>query len=213
MRSQFLSSSRCQVAARVLLAGLAALVCGSLSAQNLLKNPGFESPIEPPGSAGTNNWTVVYVYGGPSDLSIADRSTFASRGSGGFGAHLRSIHDGLFHAYFKQTVSGLTPGARYALSGYMRYWEFTFELNKKFDVYFESLGGQGTTATPSITAMDDPNLKTNAVYRVYSVTNTADARGQIEVRLHLNRYATTVCCDKLYYINGLWDDMSLTLTP
>ena len=213
MRTRLLPLSSCRMAAQALLAGLAVLASGSLCAQNLLKNPDFEAPIDPAGSPGTNNWTVVYGYGGPSDLSIADRSTFASRAPGHFGVHLRSIHDGLFHAYFKQVVSGLSPGARYTLSGYMKYWEFTFELNKKFDVYFEAVGGQGTTSTPSITAMDNPDLKTNAVYRLYSVTNTANAQGQIEVRLHLNRTGTTACCDKLYYINGMWDDMSLTLAP
>jgi hypothetical protein len=61
--------------------------------------------------------------------------------------------------------------------------------------------------------MDDSNLKTNAVYRLYSVTNTATVNGKIEVRLHINRHGTITCCDKLYYVNAMWDDMSLTLKP
>jgi hypothetical protein len=186
---------------------LVLLGCDAVRAQNLLRNPGFESPLGP------DNWSVVYAYGGPSDLSIADRSTFASRGGGNYGAHLRSIHDGLYHAYFSQTVTNLTPGASYIVSGYMKYWEYTFELNSKFDVYFEAVGGQGTNSTPNITAMDDSNLKTNAVYRLYSVTNTATVNGKIEVRLQINRHGTITCCDKLYYVNAMWDDMSLALKP
>jgi hypothetical protein len=95
----------------------------------------------------------------------------------------------------------------------MKYWEFTFELNDKFDVYFEAVGGQGTNSTPSIT-IGDGGDKTNSRYHLdpYSVTNTPDANGRIEVRLRMNQ-RTTTCCDKLYYKNAMWDDMSLTLTP
>jgi hypothetical protein len=207
MKNKLLSCSGCQVAILGPLLAFTSLIGGLVSAQNLLSNPDFESPL------GSNNWTVVYAYGGPSDFSIADRSAFASHTSGsGFGAHLRGTHDGLAHAYFTQTVTNLTPGASYTLSGYMKYWEGTFELNGKFDVYFEAIGGQGTFSSPNITAIDDPNAKTLATYHLYSVTNTADANGKIEVRLQMV-LRTTVCCDKLYYKNAAWDDMSLTLTP
>jgi hypothetical protein len=210
MKSTFQSLTRCQTATAGLLLAVAIFVASSTNAQNLLRNPDFESPLGP------DNWTVAYQYGGPGDLSIADRTIYAARGpwgGGGFGAHFRSVHDGLVHAYFTQTVTNLTPGTSYILSGYMKYWEYTFELNEKFNVWFDAVGGQGTNQTPSITVMDDANLKTNTIFRLYSVTNTADANGQIEVRLHMADNGTTVCCDKLYYRNGMWDDMSLTLAP
>jgi hypothetical protein len=210
MKRTFLSLTRCQATPAGLFLAVAVFIGGPAYAQNLLNNPSFESPLGP------DNWTVVYKYGGPGDLSIADRSTFAAHGNygTGFGAHLRSVHDGVYHAYFSQIVSNLTPGASYTLSGYMKYWEYTFELNSKFGVYFEAVGGLGTNSSIDCVAMDDANLKTNTIFRLYSVTNTAKADGTFEVRLHLKRnFSAVTCCDKLYYINGMWDDMSLTLTP
>ena len=71
MKNKFLSSPRYQLAARGLLLGCAWLLLGSASAQNLLKNPGFESPLDPWDplglSGGKTNWTLVYVDGGPGD--------------------------------------------------------------------------------------------------------------------------------------------------
>jgi len=200
------------------LCSIATLLIGfSACAQNLLINGDFEFPL------GTN-WTVVYgtdntsappyqAYGGPGDFAIADRTTFASRSAGGMGAHLRSNNDGQMHAYFKQAVSGLTPGANYTLSGWMKYYQAGFKLNHKVRIYFEAVGGLGTNSTIDISANDDPDNQTNLVYHQYFVTNTADAGGRIEVRLHLDKIEETICCDKQYIFNGLWDDMVLTLTP
>jgi hypothetical protein len=117
------------------------------------------------------------------------------------------------HAYLAQTVSGLPPGTNYTLGGWMRYYESNFEMNGKFDVYMEAIGGLGSTSTPSIT-VGDGEFKTNASYRQYFLTQTADSNGQIEVRLHLKKYGVTSNADglKLYIFNGCWDDMSLTLT-
>ena len=206
MKSTFQSLTRYPVALQELLVGVVLFGAVSIQAQNLLQNGDFEQPLGP------TNWTVVYPYGGPGDMSIVDRTTFSARNYGsGFGGHIRSVHDGNCEVYLSQTVSNLAPG-NYTLSGYMKYWEYTFELNDKFDVYFEAVGGQGTNKSPNITAMDDANLKTNSDYHLYSVTNTPDANGRIEVRLRMNQ-RTTTCCDKLYYKNAMWDDMSLTLTP
>jgi len=218
MKRNFVSLSHCHLAAGA-LCSVAALIIGfSAGAQNLLINGDFESPLEP-------NWTVVYgtdntnappynAYGGPGDFAIADRTTFASRTAGvGMGAHLRVNNDGQMHAYFKQVVASLTPGASYTLSGWMKYYQGGFSLNHKVKIYFEEVGGLGTNSTIDISANDDPDNQTNLVYHQYFVTNTADANGQIEVRLHLNKVEETICCDKQYIFNGLWDDMALTPTP
>ena len=81
---------------RGLLFGMALLLGGSASAQNLLRNGDFESPLS------TNDWVVQFsapsipstdAYGGPGDFAIADRTTEGSRIAGGYGAHLRSRTD------------------------------------------------------------------------------------------------------------------------
>jgi hypothetical protein len=203
-----------------LLLGLTLLIGSPVIAQNLLNNPGFESPL------GTNNWTVIFgdtntppgpwsAYGLPSDFSIAGRTTFASRVDGGVGGHLRGKDDGQWHAYFAQTVSGLLPGTNYTLSGWMRYFQAnSLKMNDKFDVFFEAIGGMGSTNTVSISAMDNPDDQTNNTYCQYFLTQTANANGRIEVRLHLNKKKVTTNYDglKIYAFSGMWDDMSLSLT-
>jgi hypothetical protein len=217
MKRKFAPPYPCHLAVRALCSIAVLLIGFSACAQNLLINGDFESPL------GTN-WTVVYgtdntssppfnAYGGPGDFAIAERTTFASRSAGGMGAHLRSNNDGQMHAYFKQAVSGLTPGASYTLSGWMKYYQAGFKLNQKVRIYFQAVGGLGTNSTMDISANDDPDNQTNLVYHLYFVTNTADANGRIEVRLHLDKIEETICCDKQYIFNGLWDDMALTLTP
>jgi hypothetical protein len=216
-KKPLVSPFQCRSAAGVLCLIAALLLGFSACAQNLLINGDFESPLAP-------NWTVVYgtdntnvppyyAYGGPGDFSIAGRTTFARHNAGGMGAHLRSNNDGTMHAYFKQVVSGLTPGVSYTLSGWMKYYQAGFKLNDHFKVYFQAVGALGTNSTIDISTTDNPEDQANLTYHQYFVTNTADANGRIEVRLHLDKYVESVCCDKAYIFNAMWDDMALTPTP
>ena len=60
---------RYQIAIQGLLIGLAFSVASSVHAQNLVKNPGFNDPIDPLGSSGATNWAPYYVYGTADDFA------------------------------------------------------------------------------------------------------------------------------------------------
>ena len=206
MKNMFLSSSRYQRAARGLLLGCAFLLVASASAQNRLQNPGFESPLDPWDplglSGGKTNWTVVFVSGGPGSFAMNDRSTESAR-SGGRGAHFRQRTESWCHAYFTQTVSNLTAGANYIVSGYINIsW-----VSPKLRVYFESLGGAvGTTSVVS------PDVAATGWIQ-YSVTNTASASGKLEVRLHSDKQQTVSGgpgLAKFVLTDARFDDFSLT---
>lgn len=204
MEYTFRRPFRSLLAGRGFLLGLAFLVCGSAGAQELLKNGDFESPF--PGSDPTGNWTVVYVDGGPGDFAIAGPSTEAHAGKGAFGAHLRPNNFNSAHAYFKQIVTNLTPGATYTLTAQRMQAGFQKYVGGRLRVYAclvsgsssNVVFGNGTSAGP------------------YSLTITASASRQIEVQLHLwkacmsnessNDMKHTKC-------SGWFDDFSLRLTP
>ena len=195
-----------QSALRGLLPGLAFLLCASVPAQNLLKNGSFENPIDPEGSSGTTNWTVVYVYGGPADFAYADRSTEACKSDdgGSYGAAFRPNHCWHMHAYHKQVVTNLTPGAKYTLSGYMH---MGYD-NDKVSVYIAMYGGSdGTTVISN---------RGTATRTLYSLTNTASTSGQIEVRVgeRLEPFGAWGDEDpKSVKSEGWFDLFSLTPTP
>src|ERR1041385_2101285 len=201
---RFLCPSRNHVAAMGIALGVALLLSSSARAQNLVNNPGFNSPIST-NAATTTNWVVTYVYGSRDDFAIADRTTWAKRTFGSadangvaWGAQFRPITEGQMHAYFKQTVAGLTPGASYAVSGYMfRTWDRPDIL----DIYIETVGGLGSVRSANCSDMD-------AYSNRYAVTNTATAAGTIEVRLQYDKNKNTV--DKHAYANACFDDISLT---
>lgn len=197
-RSRSLFRSRI---AMLFLLPLATLLVGfSATAQNLLNNPGFESPLT------SNDWTVVYVNCGPPDFFPADRSSYKAN-SGAYGGQLSASHDGKSHAYFKQTVSGLLPGTNYVVSGWLA-WALNANQTDKYSVYLEAVGGLGSTNSPSATADWGPAGDEN--YHRYTVTQTADSNGQIEVRLHMNHHTRSLCCDHIWEHNGFFDDISLT---
>jgi hypothetical protein len=189
---------------QALLTSLGFLICSPAGAQNLLNNPEFSAPISP-GSSVTTNWVVYYVYGGPSDFAIHDRTTYASYGfkpaEGAFGAQFRPMTDGSIHAYYKQTVSGLTLGHRYIVSGYMfNTWP---QGTDTIDVYIETVGGLGNARTINCTnsyAYTEP---------AYSVTNTPKANGTMEIRLHFDKMhnttvkadVSTACFDKISMVH------------
>ena len=206
-------SARCGRALWVLVPVVALAAAGACQGQNYVVNPDFEQPL------GTNNWTVVYVYGGPSDFSIHDRTTIAHKdkipgtwdGHPNFldvyGAEFQPYHDGKMHAYFKQTVQGLLRGSNYVVSCWMTQFDSLY--TNKVQVYMEALGGPaGTTsrATPNVYKACNNNP---SAWTMYSVTNTASNSGQIEVRLHFNKDKWTSL--QWHYIRAYYDHVSVML--
>jgi hypothetical protein len=211
MKNKFVSSLRCQFVGRGLLLAFAALLCASVSAQNLLKNGSFESPIDPVGSSGTTNWALVYAYGGPADFAVANRNTEACKSTdpvypgGSWGAAFRPNHCSYMHAYHKQIVTGLTPGTSYTLSGYMH----TGYANNKVHVYIQMYGGTDGTNLVTIPEATETRIQ-------YYLTNTASTNGQIEVRVGLRLQEIPVWGDedpKFVKSEGWFDVFSLTPTP
>jgi hypothetical protein len=210
MNNTFLFSFRSRFAAGGLFLGLACLLCASVNAQNLLNNPSFESPIDPVGSSGTTNWTVVYAYGGPGDFAYAGRTTEGCNPfdpvypGGNWGAAIRPAHASYAAAYLKQIVTGLTNGASYTLSG----WMHTGYSNSKLHVNIETYGGSdGTTL---VTTPDATTTRTK-----YFLTNTASASGRIEVRVVLSKeeYVFSTQDPKFVKSEGWFDVFSLTKNP
>lgn len=206
MKKKLLFRSCRQFGARVLLLGCAMLLCHLAGAQERLKNPGFESPLDPYDptglTGGKTNWTIVYVNGTQGDFAMHGRSTEASRTSGGHGAHLRPNTEYATHAYFTQTVTNLTAGDSYVLSGYMHKG---FD-NSNLSVYFEAIGG-----SDGATSVQSPEATTDRTQ--YFVTNTASPSGQIEVRLRLVKNKMTSDGPGLakFIKSSAWfDDFSLT---
>jgi len=202
--SNFALSSRYPLAALALMLGAACFFASPARGQNLLYNPGFNAPIST-NAATTTNWAVVYVYGGKDDFAIADRTTWAKRTYGStdaagvaWGAQFRPITEAPMHAYFRQIVSGLTPGANYVVSGYMfRTWNRPDVI----DIYIETIGALGSVRTPNCSTL-------SAYDTLYSVTNKAAADGTIEIRLQYGKNKNTV--DKHAYAAACYDDISLT---
>ena len=183
----------------------------SVNAQNFVKNPDFEEPL------GSNNWTVVYVYGGPSDFAVHDRTTIAHKdkvpgtwdGHPNFldvyGAEFQPYHDGKMHAYFKQTVSGLQPGSNYVVSCWMVH--FTDLSTNTVLVYLEAMGGPaGNVSRLSPYVYKYCNNNPSA-WEMYAVTNSASANGQIEVRLHFDKNKWTTF--QWEYIRAYYDRVAV----
>jgi hypothetical protein len=200
--------SRYQFAALWLLLGLALLSGFSVNAQNLLNNPEFSAPI----SAGnvTTNWVVSYVYGSRDDFAVIDRTTWSTHGFShvdtngvAYGFQFRPMSQGIMHAFLKQTVSGLTPGASYVVTGLV----FTTRLGDELDVYIATVGGLNSGS--EVRTPDCNASSYDTAPNPYSVTNTAKANGTIEVRLHFNKTKNTLS-DKVPYSNACFDTLSLT---
>jgi hypothetical protein len=205
MKNTLPSISRYQLAAAGLLLGIGFLVCGSASAQSLLKNGDFEQPL------GTTNWTIHYVRGGPESFEIKDRTTTAdhhrAQQINTRGLHLRPSECKLAHAYFSQTISNLVAGHTYNVSGWMN-WEGGATSGfgnapTTYRIYFEAIGGLGTARSP-----DYPDTNGD-VFTQYFLTQKPDANGNIEIRLHLDKFGWCNY-DKLVMVNGYFDDFSVT---
>ena len=208
MKNAFRLAHLLKIAAQVLLVGSCFLLGSSVSAQqNLLGNPSFESQL----GVGTTNWTVVYVQGGPNDFEIKDRTTVADRNPAALqntrGAHLRARTNKDAHAYFSQTVTNLVPGHAYTVEGDVRWHGGSANGFGNapiiYRVYFEAIGGQNPARSPDV---PDDNIDG---WLHYSVTQTPDAGGKIEVRLHLDKFRFCIY-DKMTMINAYFDNFSVT---
>jgi hypothetical protein len=175
-----------------LLAIIAALTMatgGQATAGDLVTNPGFENPIDPA-------WTIEYVFGGPSDFLVKDRATVAAH-TGDYGLYFRNMHDGTMHAYARQVVTGLTPSASYTVSAWMKH---IWDQADVYDVYVEALGGEPSQRSPTSTT----------AYSYYTLIQTADSGGNVEIRLHFDKFSDTT---DYAVAEGYFDDVSLTQVP
>ena len=214
MKNKFLPSSRYQPSAGGLLLGLAFLLCASVNAQELLKNGNFSDSF--PVSDPTSGWALVYVDGGPGDFAIAGQTTEASAGGtvgiatgGGRGAQFRAATWNFAHAYFKQVVTNLTPGAVYTLNivKMKAAFKYTDEGDPpKQKVYAAMISGSSSNAVHGYSTNVGP----------YSLSITCGANAQIEVRLHMWKGVMTddVAEDfKSSKCMAWFDEFSLTQNP
>jgi len=155
-------------AAAVLLLAAA----GAVSA-NLLLNPGFEDPI------GTE-WTVTIVSGNPSSWFTDRSAASAYTGSYGFELRFGPIAE-TGKAYVQQVVSNLVPGGACTVTGWLK---FLWRADKDWG-YIEALGGGAPVQAPA------KGANTVGSWMQYTLNQTADANGQLTVRLWLDKYTTT----------------------
>jgi len=210
-------SHLCPVASQRLLLGLALLMAASVCAQNFVKNPDFEQPLGP------DNWTVVYVNSGPYDFLIAGRSTIAHKDMvpgtwdghpnywSKLGGHFAPNYcNGLPEAYFKQVVTGLTPGQLYTVSAWMIQMTRNDNYLARSQVWMEALGGPTGTqskVTPYVTANANNNP---GGWQRYSISNViASTSGQIEVRLRYKFIQTIAQIWEYRNLNAFYDHVSV----
>jgi hypothetical protein len=231
MKSKLLFSSRLQIATQVWVLGVACFVSGLASAQNFVRNPDFEEELGPDNwtvvYAPVDHMTGGIIAAncptncGPNDFLVKGRNCLAHRNLGvpssgtwdggwswnnytywnKFGARFQPNHNWGMHAYFKQVVTNLTPGASYSISA----WMTMFGRTDKTDVYLQAIGGLGSRRTVNVmtSAINNP-----AAWQSYALSNTADTNGQIEVRLHMNKAYTTT--DWVYLeVNAFFDHVAV----
>ena len=230
MKNEFLPVHRFKAAAQGLLLGSCLLLAASAGAQNLLKNGDFETP-----QATTNAvayWTPGFLWGGPDDFEILDRTTVVQSGLGGYANFwslgIRPATERWCHAYFSQTVSNLVAGHAYNVSGYMlqeRYTSVSESFHDQYLVYIEAIGGQGTS-TPdgrayvfALTTTQTDNIfgpptwfcpaNNQNAWLQFTNTQTPAANGTIEIRLHLSKISFCLS-DKISQMTGFFDNISLT---
>lgn len=220
MKSKFSNGQR--IIQRLLL-GLTLFAAGLTSAQNFVKNPDFEEPLGP------DNWTVVYVNCDAADFLIADRSTMAHKdlvpgvwdGHPSFtgsnywsrlGGHFAPNYcNGLPEAYFKQIVTGLTPGASYTVSAWMVQMTRNDNYLGRSQVWMEALGGPAGTQS-KITQYVTANANNNpGGWQRYVINNViASTSGQIEIRLRYKFIQTIAQIWEYRNINAFYDHVAVT---
>ena len=204
--------------ARAMMLGSCCFLGFSVTAQNNLKNPGFESAPIGAGSA-TTNWSILYLKGCPDDWEIKDRTRSASIRSAWYGAEFRPRTQKPIHACFTQTVTGLQQAREYTVGGWM--WAERADKSQ-FVAYIEAIGGTGELLPDgrhslllTNTVDGSPYAKgayqgtsTTPAFEEYAATQTPDAGGKIEVRLHY--YSLTFrTYDKMWQEATYFDDISL----
>ena len=199
------------------LLGLGLTICAGAFGQNLLKNGDFEQPL------GATNWTVGFIKGSAEDFDVRDRTRGGSKHAAWFGGQFRPFTQKTAHAYFGQTVSGLTSNHVYTITGSMKedWWSNTTDhaFRDKFLVYIEAIGGQGAplgdgrfsviAATDPDPDIDPPYTYPTDIWRDFTALQIPDANGKIEVRLHYNKISYVIY-DKTWIMSGYFDDIFLT---
>jgi hypothetical protein len=208
MKNRFLTPAYYQRVTGGLIFGLAFLICGSAMAQELLKNGDFESPF--PVSDPTAGWAIVFpggFDGDYADWAIAGQTMAASRVAGGHGAHLRPNNWGTIHAYFRQVVTNLTPGASYTLTIQKMKAQFDYAdglIQQR--IYMSAVSGSTSNVVFGNSTGNGP----------HSLTITCGASGQIEVQLHnYKRWMSNENAEDMKHAkSSAWfDDCSLIQTP
>jgi hypothetical protein len=211
-------SCHCRVTAQGLLFGFALLAAGSAGAQNFVKNPDFEEELGP------DNWTIVFApvtdstlngngtIAGTNDFLVAGRTTMAHKdmvpgawdGNDGqntnswskFGGHFAPNHTWVMHAYFKQVVTNLAPLQQYRVSVWMTQFGGHVEAAQ---VYMEVLGGAAGNVSRKTPYVSENAQGNPAAWQMYVITNTASTSGQLEIRLHYNKWKPVGDGDSNYW--------------
>jgi hypothetical protein len=210
-----------------MLFGLAVLVCVPANAQNLVKNADFEEELGP------DNWTIVFTEVlnpttvawpktcGTNDFFILGRTRMSHKDlSPGtwdgdpcywnkFGLQFQPGHDWLMHAYARQVITNLTPGASYTASAWITQYEG--DQTNKVQLYMEVLGGPGGTVTNQTPYVTTIVLNNPSGWNRYDLTTTASTTGQIEIRLHYNKNGAT-SGEKWRNMLGIFDHVCLKPT-
>ncbi len=183
----------------VAVAILMMVTAGHVSA-NLLVNGGFEDPIGA-------EWELVITYGSGTGFSIsAPTATGAHSGSLGAQFQVPTTNNWDCQGYYKQVISGLTPGAQFNVSAWIDYAPLAvYNRVDKYWAYLQAIGGIGPTmAAPLKGAAVTPNTWVH-----YTLQQTADVNGNLEVRVGMWKYATTSAkqCDAFF------DDVVVEAVP
>jgi len=153
-----------------------ALALGSPAYANLLTNGGFEDPIG-------SEWTWTNVSGVTPTFYGVDA---AAAHTGSYGYRI-AYGDDVGHGYLQQTITGLTPGLEYQVSGWVKVY---FRGEDRNHGYIEALGGGADVSSP---AQGENWMVSNTVgiWTNVFVTQTADIGGNLTVRLHLDHWSGT----------------------
>jgi len=210
------SKLSCRVALHGLLLGLAMLSATSVCAQNFVKNPDFEQPLGP------DNWTVVYVNSGPYDFLVAGRTTMAHKDMvpgtwdghpyywSKLGGHFAPNYcNALPEAYFKQVVTGLTPGTSYACSAWMVQYTRNDNYLSRSQVWMEAWGGPNLSVMRRTAYVTDNANNNPAGWKMYVVTNTASQNGEIEIRLRYKFIQTIAQIWEYRNLNAYYDHVAV----
>ncbi len=175
----------------LLVAVLALAMAGQASA-NLLLNAGFEDPLGA-------EWAFTRVSGDETKWGYEQSATRVHSGSYSLRMHYGVVAD-IGTAYVEQVVSGLTAGAPCEVSGWINMdWRAT-----KATAFIEVLGGGDPVQAPVKGGNADDT------WQQWTLSQTADAGGNLTVRLYLDKYATTTA-DK--DVIAYYDDISAIVIP